>query len=147
MYQMELYMWIAEVLAKHTAALLMLLSFPSSVSYEIWIIPWGAPSISWGANSWFYFRDHKCLDSKWESSAIFQIRFKNNLETEVSYWIHLFNSSLTYLSNKKKIALTTSKTNLTFFLSSHKDFMTKGCFWIVSCLCGHSCYLNLPMCY
>lgn len=50
------------------------------------------------------------------------------------------------LSNKK-FALTISKTNLTFFLSSHKDFMTKGYFWIVSCLCGHSCELNLLLCH
>lgn len=32
-------MWIAEVLAKHTAALLMLLGFPSSVLYETQIFP------------------------------------------------------------------------------------------------------------
>lgn len=84
-------MWIAEVLAKHTAALLMLLSFPSSVLYEISL---EEPSAySGGQIAGFISEITNALTLDEESSAIFQIRFKNNSETEVSYWIHLLNSS------------------------------------------------------
>lgn len=80
------------------AAKLSFLCFIWNKNYPFKNLNLPLPPISWGKTAVVLFEitDILTLDNYLESSAILHIRFKNNVEAEVSRWIRLFNSSYSW---------------------------------------------------